>query len=70
MNLSSLCKTQAAIIELQPEKINELEKRLKNSRNNSKPPSRDGLSKRPRTTSLRENGKNQSGGQKAIKVKR
>ncbi|WP_420324180.1 DUF6444 domain-containing protein [Legionella steelei] len=59
--LETLVKQQAA-------KIIELEKRLnKNSRNSSKPPSSDGLSKPPRTSSLRENGKNKSGGQKGHK---
>jgi transposase len=62
--LEQLVQKQAAIIELQAQKINELEKRLnKNSRNSSKPPSSDDLGKPPRTTSLRENGKNKSGGQ-------
>lgn len=52
------------IIEMLTAKIAELEKRLnKNSKNSSKPPSSDGLSKPPRTTSLRESGKRKSGGQ-------
>ncbi len=53
-----------AIITQQAARIAELEKRLnKNSRNSSKPPSSDGLSKPPRTTSLREKGKHKTGGQ-------
>jgi transposase len=52
------------IIKEQSAKIADLEKRLnKNSSNSSKPPSSDGLSKPPRTTSLREKGNNKSGGQ-------
>lgn len=56
------------IVEQQAARIAELEKRLnKNSSNSSKPPSSDGLNKTPRTTSLREKGKNNSGGQKGHK---
>ena len=52
----------------QQARITELEKRLnKNSSNSSKPPSSDGLGKPPRTTSLREKGKRNSGGQKGHK---
>ena len=56
--------TLEAIISQQAARIAEMEKRLnKNSRNSSKPPSSDGLSKPPRTTSLREKGKHKTGGQ-------
>jgi transposase len=52
------------VVKQQAAKIADLERRLnKNSSNSSKPPSSDGLGKPPRTTSLRENGKNKSGGQ-------
>ncbi|OGT37551.1 MAG: hypothetical protein A3F11_02735 [Gammaproteobacteria bacterium RIFCSPHIGHO2_12_FULL_37_14] len=52
------------LVEQQAARIAELEKRLnKNSSNSSKPPSSDGLSKPPRTNSLRQKGKNKSGGQ-------
>ncbi|OGV35495.1 MAG: hypothetical protein A3E88_05165 [Legionellales bacterium RIFCSPHIGHO2_12_FULL_35_11] len=56
------------VVKQQAAKIADLEKRLnKNSSNSSKPPSSDGLGKPPRTTSLRENGKHKSGGQKGHK---
>jgi transposase len=56
------------IVTQQAARIAELEKRLnKNSSNSSKPPSSDGLRKPPRTTSLRENVKHKSGGQKGHK---
>lgn len=49
-------------------KIAEFEKRLGlNSNNSSRPPSSDGLSKKPRTQSLRNKGKNPSGGQQGHK---
>lgn len=56
------------VVQQQAARIADLEKRLnKNSSNSSKPPSSDGLNKPPRTTSLRENGKRNSGGQKGHK---
>jgi transposase len=61
---SALIQEQAATIIRLQLRIAELEKRKKkNSSNSSKPPSSDGLSKPPRTTSLRQKGKNKSGGQ-------
>ncbi len=63
-SLLEVIEAQAAQIKRLEARIHELEQRLnKNSSNSSKPPSSDGLSKPPRTTSLRENGKNKSGGQ-------
>jgi transposase len=62
--LKQIIETQALQLEQQTAKIAELEKRLaKNSRNSSKPPSSDGLSKPPRTHSLRGKSKKPSGGQ-------
>lgn len=59
---------QEKTIQQQAARISELEKRLnKNSSNSSKPPSSDGLGKPPRTSSLREKGKHNSGGQKGHK---
>ena len=61
---AAIITNQAATIAAQAAKIEALEKRLdKNSRNSSKPPSSDGLSKPPRTASLRKKGENKSGGQ-------
>lgn len=62
--LKKVIAEQAVTIEAQAAKILELEKRLnKNSQNSSKPPSSDGLSKPPRTMSLRQKGQHKSGGQ-------
>ena len=61
--LAKIADLEKLVIQ-QATRIAELEKRLdKNSRNSSKPPSSDGLSKPPRTTTLRENGKHKSGSQ-------
>lgn len=58
------------VVQQQAARIADLERRLnKNSRNSSKPPSSDGLNKPPRTTSLRENGKHNSGGHKGETLK-
>lgn len=63
-SLLEIIAAQSAQIKQLEARIRELELRLnKNSGNSSKPPSSDGLSKPPKTTSLRESGKNKSGGQ-------
>ena len=57
-SLEQLVEKQSLLIEQLQARIIELEKRTKkNSGNSSKPPSSDGLSKPPRTSSLREHGK-------------
>lgn len=63
--LIELILTQSEQIELLGEEIQSLKDQLaKDSRNSSKPPSSDGLKKKPKPKSLREKGKRQSGGQK------
>ena len=62
--LRALVAKQAAIIVKLEARIAELERRLNlDSSNSSKPPSSDGLQKKPAPQSLRENGKLKSGGQ-------
>jgi transposase len=61
--LAKIAELEKVVIQ-QAARIADLEKHLdKNSSNSSKPPSSDGLKKPPRTSSLREKGKNKSGGQ-------
>ena len=57
-----------AVVKTQSERIQALEDQLaKNSRNSGKPPSSDGLKKKPAPKSLREKGKRKTGGQKGHK---
>lgn len=49
------------------ERVADLERRLNlNSNNSSKPPSSDGFNKKSKNKSLREKGKNKTGGQNAM----
>jgi len=75
-NLESASKEELITLLLQmqqqiihPEaRIQDLEDRLaKNSSNSGKPPSSDGLAKKPAPKSLRESGQRKSGGQKGHK---
>ena len=53
-----------AVVKTQSEHIQALEDQLaKNSRNSGKPPSSDGLKKKPAPKSLREKGQRKTGGQ-------
>jgi transposase len=62
--LLGIIKQQQQLIERLTARIAELEAQLaKNSRNSSKPPSSDGLKKKPAPKSERERGKRSSGGQ-------
>ncbi len=63
--IESQAKRYEAIIEKLTARVAELERQIKlDSSNSGKPPSSDGLKKKPRTTSLRGKGKKKSGGQK------
>jgi transposase len=63
--IESQAKRYEAIIEKLTARVSELERQIKlDSSNSGKPPSSDGLKKKPRTTSLRGKGQKKSGGQK------
>jgi len=65
--ITLILQMQQQIMHLEA-RIQDLEDRLaKNSRNSGKPPSSDGLAKKPAPKSLRESGQRKSGGQKGHK---
>jgi transposase len=66
--LLEIIAVQGAQIRALQARVAELERQLKlDSSNSSRPPSSDGLKKKPRTSSLRGKGKKKSGGQKGHK---
>ncbi len=68
--LLEIIAVQGAQIRALQARVAELERMLKlDSSNSSKPPSSDGLKKKPRTSSLRRKGSKKSGGQKGHKGK-
>ena len=63
--IESQAKRYEKIIAKLTARVSELERQIKlDSSNSGKPPSSDGLKKKPRTSSLRGKGKKKSGGQK------